>query len=122
MRSEIPLVILDAGGNAVPTASVAIYTRNTTNLAPIYQAPTGILTFGNPLSPDASGNVTGWLDRGAYQAVVSGGGLTTYTEYFDINPARGTPVITGSRGGNTALASLLTSLATEGIIVDQTSN
>lgn len=44
----------------------------------------------------------------------------TLVGFFNTAPAA-KPTITGSRGGNTALASLLTALATLGLITDNTS-
>ena len=36
------------------------------------------------------------------------------------HPAKNSPIITGSKGANAALTSLITALANEGLIVDQT--
>lgn len=87
MRGEIPLVILDLSGEPVTNASVAIYVRGTTNAAAIYQAATGAPVHPNPTVPNSSGRVEGWLERGAYDAVITAPGLTGYTEQFDIAPA-----------------------------------
>jgi microcystin-dependent protein len=87
MRSEIPIVILDNTGHPVVNASVSISIRGGA-AATIYQFETGTTQFTNPLTTDAAGRVTGWVERGAYDAVVSASGLTTYTEQFEAVPAR----------------------------------
>ena len=54
--------------------------------------------------------------------VVLSGGMVSLAGNFAVNgatpPAK--PTVTGSRGGNAALASLLTALASYGLIVDGT--
>jgi hypothetical protein len=86
MRTEIPIVILDNNGKPVPNASVNVYLRGTTNLAAVYQAAAGVATFANPVASDSVGKVTGWLERGQYDCVISAPSLTTYTEPYESAP------------------------------------
>lgn len=61
--------------------------------------------------PDPSGTFFAWGWTKWFETVTN-----SLTQIFG-NP---TPEITGSRGGNAAVASLLSSLAAKGIIVDKT--
>lgn len=87
MRTEIPIVVLDNTGHPVLNASVSVFARGTVTPQPIYQAATGVATFSNPVATDAAGRVTGWLERGQYDCLISATGLTTYTEPYDSTPA-----------------------------------
>lgn len=86
MRTEIPIVVLDGSGNALPGASVMVTIRGGGG-ATVYASETGATTLANPLLTDAGGRVSGWLDRGAYDATITAPGLATYHEYFDSTPA-----------------------------------
>ena len=59
---------------------------------------------------------SGWVLTGAGRALKVGAGLSAW----GVNPPGARPTVTGSRGGNAALASLLTAIAATGIIVDGT--
>jgi hypothetical protein len=52
------------------------------------------------------------------KATVGGGATNKGTATGDAGRAK--PIVTGSRGGNAALANLLAALAQQGIITDQT--
>jgi hypothetical protein len=65
--------------------------------------------FEGPPGPDVSGEIAGELDHDGTTAGFYGATPTTK------------PTVTGSRGGNAALASLLAALATLGLITDSTS-
>ena len=86
-RVRVPITVIDASGNAVTGASVQVQNRATLSNATLYQAETGGTTVANPTSTDSFGRVAAWIGRGAYQAVISGGGLATYTQHFEGAPA-----------------------------------
>src|SRR4051794_30783481 len=88
MRVEIPIVVVNPAGVPFAGASVQVNVRGTSTATIVYAGETGPTVLTNPLTSDAFGRVTGWVERGAYDVVISGGGLTTYTEYFDANPGR----------------------------------
>lgn len=67
----------------------------------VYQAATGAATFPNPLTSDSNGRVEGWLEEGSYDLVVSGSGITPYTQQFEA--ASGVTLAAVSSGQITAL-------------------
>lgn len=82
-RVEIPFVVQDTSGNAlVSTASITVNVRGG-GTATVFAAETGGTTLANPLTSSAVGGIDGWLDEGSYNLVVSGPGITTYTQPFD---------------------------------------
>lgn len=85
-RVAIPITVIDPDGAAVSGASVEIRRRSDNALATIYQAETGSTTLANPVATNSSGRASGWLERGAYKATISGSGITTYTENIDAAP------------------------------------
>jgi hypothetical protein len=88
MRQEIPLVILGADGRPYAGASVYVRTSPGGADATVYQARTGGATSPNPLTSDAQGRVTGWLERGDYAATISSvAGLGPWVEEFPIASA-----------------------------------
>jgi hypothetical protein len=91
-RTEIPFVVekIESGTGhyiAASGASVHVINRSDSSDATIYSAETGGGTLSNPLVTDGSGNVAGWLAPGRYSLVVSGTGITTYTQPYDSTPA-----------------------------------
>lgn len=86
MRTEVPIVVQDAAGNALAGASVMLNVRGG-GAAAVYAGESGATTLTLPLVSDAAGRVSGWVDRGAYDATVSAAGMATYHEYFDSAPA-----------------------------------
>lgn len=87
MRTEIPIVVVNSLGVPVNGAQVQINGR-VGGAATVYAFETGAATLLNPLATDAFGRVAGWVERGAYDAVISGTGLQAYTEQFESVPAR----------------------------------
>jgi hypothetical protein len=90
-RAPIPLTVLKPLGfgrlAAAVGASVQVNLRSG-GAATVYNAGTAGLVLSNPLTSDAQGRVTGWVERGAYNLVAShpdlpGGG---YTAFFDAAP------------------------------------
>lgn len=84
-RTEIPIVVLDASGTALPNASVRVKYRGSTD-ATVYQSETGPTTVTNPMLTDASGRVAGWVERDKYEAYIIATNLAPYTEYFEASP------------------------------------
>lgn len=84
-RQEIPIIVLGADGRPYAGASVFIRTSPGGADATVYQARTGGATSANPLTSDAQGRVTGWLERGDYAATISSvAGLGPWVEEFPI--------------------------------------
>lgn len=86
-RVAIPVVVLDADGVPKAGASVTVKHRSDNTNATIYAGESGGTTTANPMSTDAIGRVTGWLERDAYNLIVTGSGITGFTEPFDAAPA-----------------------------------
>lgn len=82
-RVRIPIAVIDPAGNAVAGASVNVQKRSSGTAATLYQAETGPTTVSNPTTTDSFGRIQAWVDRGSYNAIISGTGLTTYTQPFD---------------------------------------
>jgi hypothetical protein len=102
-RIEIPIVVQDAAGNAVQGAQVQVFIRGGA-LATIYAAQAGGAVLGNPLATDAGGRVTGWLERGDYDCIVSAAGLASYTEGIDAAPAAQGSIDSGWLGDDSVQA------------------
>ena len=112
-RTEIPLVILDpTDASYVNSAEVTIQTRPSGGSATVWDAETGGSPITQPLSSDAQGRVTGWLDRGRYQAVIEYPDTSTTTVYFDSTPGEdgaitaawlGTGAVTTTKIGDDAV-------------------
>ena len=86
-RAKIPVTVLGSDGRPFAGAAVTVRKRSDASLATIYSAETGGGTLANPLTSDAFGRVGGWVDRNAYDCIVTGSGLTTFTEPLDAAPA-----------------------------------
>lgn len=85
MRQEIPLIVLGADGRPYAGASVTVRTSPGGADATVFQARTGGATSPNPLTSDAQGRVSGWLERGDYAATISSvAGLGPWVEEFPI--------------------------------------
>lgn len=95
-RTEIPLVVQDPSGSAVPGAAVTVKNRVTNANATIYQTESGSSTYANPTTTDPYGRVTGWLDEGAYRADVSGPGISPYSESFESSSGAGVSILRGT--------------------------
>lgn len=95
-RTEIPIVVLnvDSPYNPIATAPVVVYSRNADgtrgSATTVYTSanPSNNATVANPgLTTDAAGRITGWLNRGAYEVVISVPGHPDYSEFLDSTPA-----------------------------------
>jgi hypothetical protein len=86
-RVRVPITVIDLAGNAVNGAAVHVKLRSSGASATVYQNETGPTTVTNPLSTDSAGRVSGWVERGAYKADVSGTGISSYTQEFEAAPA-----------------------------------
>lgn len=87
-RVECPITVIDTTtGVPIAGASVQIKYRSSGTNAPWYAAETGGSSSTSSLTTDANGRVDAWVDRGAYNCVISGSGITTYTESWDAIPA-----------------------------------
>lgn len=86
-RAPVFIEVKDNAGNVVTGASVTIYNRASGLMPTIYSGETGTGTQSNPMTVDAFGRVTGWVDRGEYLAKVQGTGIVTYTIPLDAAPA-----------------------------------
>jgi microcystin-dependent protein len=86
-RIEVPIVVQNSEGQPVNGAAVQIKLRSNGANATWYTsevAPTGSTAA---VITDVYGRVNAWVDRGAYNAVITGTGITGYTEPFDALPA-----------------------------------
>jgi hypothetical protein len=83
-RFKVPITVLDPSGNAVPGASVTVKIRATGTNATVYTAETGGTSSTGAVTTDGDGRVPYWVDAGnAYVGVITGSGITGYSEYFD---------------------------------------
>lgn len=89
-RCEIPYVVYK-GQNPVQVASGASVLVNIRGggAATIYAAEVGATTGANPITTDAFGRIEGWVDEGSYDLIVSGSGITTYTQPVELNRGDG---------------------------------
>lgn len=90
-RGPVPITVLNAAGQPVSGASVQIRKRPDAAQT-LYAAETGTGTTANPATANSKGRITGWLPMGTYTANVSGTGITSYSEHFDIKPGAYTPI------------------------------
>jgi len=77
---------------------------------------TGDLAVGGDLSVSGITTIYGYFGAGGNMGL---GSAPSLVGFFGATPAA-RPTVTGSRGGNAAVASLLTALETLGLIVDDT--
>lgn len=108
--------------------SVEVPPTSGTGLSLQNQAPIELVIQdigGGGLVIDEGGGTGGItiIDHGGGGIVIEDDGvggivLNTNTLSFFTNPAVSQPTVTGSRGGNAALASLLTALAALGLVID----
>lgn len=91
-RVEIDLVVQAVNAttgvlSSASGASIQVNQRNTDGTsgaaATVFQAATGGSTATNPITADLAGRIEGWLDSGKYNLVVSGAGITGYTQPWD---------------------------------------
>lgn len=86
LRKEIPIVVLDASGNAVTNGSVYINVRGGGS-ATVFTSETDATVNTQPIATDSSGRIEGWLGRGQYEAQITAPGFPARVEPFDIVPA-----------------------------------
>lgn len=86
-RVKVPITVIDPIGNAVVGAAVQVLRRSDGSEATLYQAETGPTTTPNPTTTDAYGRTQAWVDRGAYNAIISGTGIADYTQAFEAGAA-----------------------------------
>lgn len=87
-RVEINEAVFKTPGGASSTLQAASGVSVQVNVrggaaATVYQAATGVSTHTNPLTTDSTGRIEGWLEPGSYDLVVSGTGITGYTQRFE---------------------------------------
>src|SRR4051812_19776707 len=100
-RTEIPFIVQTESGAVVQGASIQINNRVGGGAATVYAAETGVSTLPNPVTTGLSGRVDGWLEEGQYTLVVSGPGITTYSQPWDVRS--GGPL---SRFGNVTIGNV----------------
>jgi len=116
-RAEIPLAITRSTGTvsgssvpvAVSGASVSVNVRGG-GPANVYPTETSNTPGPNPLTTGVDGRIDGWLDEGSYDLLISGSGITSYTQPIEIVSGKSIVNIPGDRlvagsVGNSALAS-----------------
>lgn len=87
-RAELPIVALNTTtGLPVSGASVQVKFRSSGLNATWWTQESGGTSSTAAITTDAAGRTSAWFDRGAYNCVVSGTGITTYTEPWDSSPA-----------------------------------
>jgi hypothetical protein len=85
-RTPVFLEVKDSAGNVVAAASINIKKRSNGADATVYNAETAGSVISNPVIADSLGRISVWVDRGDYNAIVSGTGITTYTVPLDAVP------------------------------------
>lgn len=85
-RTEIPITVFNSAGAPVNGASVKLSFRASGADATWYPSETGGTGSTTALVTDANGRVSGWIDRGSYNASITGSGITSYTEAFESTP------------------------------------
>ena len=81
-RVEIQETVQYRDGEAVDGASVQVNVRGG-GAATVYAAASGGTTKTNPLTTD-NGRVEGYLEEGSYDLVISGTGITSYTQPIEV--------------------------------------
>lgn len=83
-RIKVPITVIDPLGSAVGGASVRVQRRSDGVDVTLYTAETGPTTTANPTTTDSYGRTQAWVDTGlSYNAIISGTGITTYTQAFE---------------------------------------
>lgn len=99
----VPAVSGSTVNIVVSDASVLINIRGG-GPATIYPSETGGSTIANPTTTTTEGRIVGWLDEGSYTMTVSGSGVTTYSQDFDVSRGDGVSRIAAGAVGNAQLA------------------
>lgn len=87
-RAEIPIVVLSESNPTFPISGASATVKKRGGAAATVYTDAGATegTATQPLTTDATGKITGWLERGAYEVSVTIPGKSAYTEYLDIAP------------------------------------
>jgi hypothetical protein len=86
-RIQVPITVIDLSGNGVSGAAVRVQNRVGGADATLYTSESGPTTAANPTTTDSYGRVSAWVTApGQYNALVSGTGITSYTQPFDAVP------------------------------------
>lgn len=104
-RAEIPFIVQTQSGAVVQGASIQVNNRVGGGAATVYAAETGTGTLPNPITTGLSGRVDGWLEEGQYALAVSGPGITTYSQPWDVRSGGPTSRIGNATVGNVGPAS-----------------
>lgn len=108
---HVPLAVAVTGGSTVTTL--------TDSRVPLVSSGAALSTvFLSLAASDASGVVV--VTTGTTNGVRIGSGISDKLGFWGATPGP-VPTVTGSRGGNAALASLLSGLAARGLIIDSSS-
>lgn len=99
-------------------ASITVKDLAGNNLT-VYQAETGASTFSNPLTSDTGGRIEGWVQAPDFDLVVSGTGITTYTQYVRTSAcpdvrSYGLNASASAATNSAALAAAVAALPTDG--------
>lgn len=86
-RARLPLQVFNDYARAGANARVYVTNRRTGLPAAVYTTEDGSTPLAQPLVCDARGFPPGWVERGAFVALVGGANITGYTEEFDVLPA-----------------------------------
>jgi hypothetical protein len=93
-RIEIPHIVITSAGAPAVGALATVNIRNGGPASIFVNESTADLTAAsNPLTTDSMGRIEGWVNEGSYDIVVSGAGITTYTQRFEANRGDGTTLI-----------------------------
>lgn len=109
------------GGPAQATKAVTVRNIADTADATLYTSTTGATAGPNPVNTDATGKLTVYVAPGRWLLKDAAGNkdeVTVAPPGPDTPTPAAPPAVAGSRGGNAALASLLTGLAAAGVIID----
>jgi hypothetical protein len=86
VRARNPIIVLGPDGKPLAGAHVETKLRPSGAAATVYKAETGAEAGANPATTDVHGKVVQWLERGAYESVISAAGMETYAEPWDAVP------------------------------------
>jgi hypothetical protein len=112
-RAEIGYIITKDNGDAATAASVQVNVRATGNPATVYSAETGGATTANPIAV-TNGRIEGWLDEGSYNFIITGTGITSYTQPVEIVRGDGVGNIADNAVTNSKIANGTIDLGAKG--------
>lgn len=103
MRGRLNVTVLGATGAPLAGASIQVNIRGG-SAATLWNQEVGGTNPSNPLTTDAQGRVLAWVDRGAYDLVISGSGISTYTVNVEVVPGRDASIDSNWIGAGVLLA------------------